>query len=77
MLGEVSVFDLSAELPENTYFRTSADYHCFPLLDIATIPKACEERIVNTVLEKMKAEDVPRKLYIHCCNGPFSESPNR
>lgn len=71
MLGEVLVFDFSAELSKNAHFRASADYHCFLFLDTATIPKACEGRITNTVLEKMKAEGVFRELYIHCAVGRF------
>lgn len=65
-LSDVTVFDLSAELPENSFFRKVADYHCFPMLDIASTPDAYLQEIVNAILEKA---DTAGKIYIHCTMG--------
>lgn len=69
--SEVTVFDLSAELPENLYFRKRANYHCVPLLDIGSVPEAYVKEIVPAILSVLAKRDATGKIYIHCTMGRY------
>lgn len=69
--SDVVVFDLSAELPENSYFRKATEYHCVPMLDIGSSPDSYKEEIASTVLLKLENSGDTGKIYIHCTMGRF------
>lgn len=66
---KVVVVDLTAEDSENRFFRTYADYHCFPLLDIASADDLKIEKIVRFISRKYIDLDVDSIIYIHCMMG--------
>lgn len=70
-LSKVTVFDLSAELPENSYFRKKANYHSVPLLDISSVSQAYISEIVPAILSVLAKRDATGKIYIHCTMGRY------
>lgn len=69
--SHIAVFDLSAELPENPYFRRTATYHCMPMLDIGSTPEAYATQIINAILAELAKSSATEKIYIHCTMGRF------
>ncbi|MGL4581444.1 MAG: phosphatase PAP2 family protein [Flavobacterium sp.] len=65
----IIVYDLSAEMTENTYVRSQATYHFFPLLDIGQANEEYLAQIVQHIITTYNARNEDTLIYIHCAMG--------